>query len=100
MGFDEGGQVAETVGYLIDVVRGAKEDDFGFGFVELKEVFCQPGLYFNDAVKDIDDFGLVVWIEGEVELGVVSVAVERDIVFLDNLAEGKHVDGEENGTQD
>lgn len=35
-----------------------------------------------------------MWLNWEIELSVVSIAVERDTMFPDNVSKLEHVDGE------
>ena len=37
---------------------------------------------------------------GEVKLGVVSITVELNLKFTEDIAEGKEIDDEEEGSQD
>ena len=39
------------------------------------------------------------WVDFEIELGVISIAVEGDSVLADDVSEGEHIDGEQGGAE-
>ena len=60
----------------------------------------EPVFYFRNAISRGGGRESGRGFGGEVELGVISITVEVNVKFVEDIAEGKEVDDEEEGPQD
>ena len=56
--------------------------------------------FFSDAISEGGGRKSGRGFSGEVQLGVISITVESNLKFAEDIAEGKEVDHEEEGSQD
>ncbi|XDV46572.1 hypothetical protein PO909_014447 [Leuciscus waleckii] len=77
----------------------AGDKEFCFIAVEFKKVIVHPGFNVGNAIGDGGEDSRGDGFGGHVELGIIGVAVKMESMVADDLTEGKHVDGEEEGPE-
>ena len=79
---------------------GASEEEFSFVCIELEKIVGEPSFYCGDAVFDVSEGWVCDGFGGEIELGVVGVAVKVQIEIADDVTKGKDIADEKKGTED
>lgn len=77
----------------------ARDKEFCFTAVEFKKIIVHPGFNVRNAIGDGGENSRGDGFGGKVDLGIICVAVKMESMVADDLTEGKHVDGEEEGAE-
>ncbi len=74
---------------------GWYHDQFCLSKVELKVLVLHPARNVPQTGCNASSYCRIIWLEREVELSVISIAVIRKTMFLNDRSQWWHVDGEE-----
>lgn len=78
---------------------GSGDEEFCFVTVKFEKIAVHPGFYFNEAVCDSGSDSWGNGFCGDIDLGIVGIAVKVKSVVTNDVAKREHVDNEEEGTK-